>query len=184
METEASSQSAFLEPQRIVRYFGLQEGDHVADFGAGHGYFTIPMAKAVGGNGKIYAIDVQKAVLDIVRSRAKLEHLLNIEPIWADLDHPLGSKLKENFLEFVLMANVIFQSENRAKLFEEAFRILRQGGRLAVIEWDQSPAPMGPPINLRIKKETSRSLAEEAGFEFGKEFEAGSHHYGLFFVKK
>jgi len=181
---EDTQTESFLEPQRIVRYFGLQEGDHVADFGAGHGYFTIPMAKAVGGNGKVYAIDVQKSVLDIVRSRAKLEHLLNVEPLWADLDRAQGSKLKENFLEFVLMANVLFQSESRARLFEEAFRILRQGGRLAVVEWDQSPAPMGPPINLRVKKETVRSLAEDSGFEFSKEFEAGSHHYGLFFAKK
>ncbi len=187
------TESAFLEPERIVRYFGLVPGDHVADFGAGHGYFTILMARIVGGDGKVYALDVQRSVLDIIRAKAKLEHLLNIESVWADLDEPHGSKLKEKFIDFVVIANILFQAEKKDALFREAHRILREGGRLAVVEWDETPAPlpaqvgqagMGPPLNLRVKKESAKSLAVNAEFELEKEFEAGSHHYGLLFVKK
>ena len=109
--------NTFLEPDRIVRSFGLEAGDHVADFGAGHGYFTIPMARLVGGDGKVYTIDIQKSVLDIIRARAKVEHLLNIEPVWADLDEPGGSKLKDKFLDFVVIANILFQAEKKRKSF-------------------------------------------------------------------
>ena len=175
--------NTFLEPERVVRYFELKSGDHVADFGAGHGYFTIPMARLVGGDGKVYALDIQRSVLDIIRTKAKLEHLLNIETVWADLDEPHGSKLKDRFIDFVVIANILFQAEKKGNLFREAYRILSEGGRLAMVEWDQTPAPMGPAMQLRVKKETAQSMAREAGFELDKEFEAGSHHYGLLFRK-
>lgn len=198
---------AFLEPERIVQYFDLAKGDHVADFGAGHGYFTIPMAGVVGGDGKVYALDIQKSVLDIIRAKAKVEHLFNIEPIWADLERPGGSHLKDEFLDFVLIANIFFQVENRSPLLTEAFRILRKGGRLAAIEWDspsqlfagaggrpeptdviikksgEGKTPLGPPLELRIRKDLTKKLAEEAGFALDREFEAGSQHYGLLFKK-
>lgn len=179
----------FLEPEKIVRYFDLEKGDHVADFGAGHGFFTIPMAKLVGGNGKVYAIDIQKSVLDIIRAKAKVEHLLNIEPIWADLDEIGGSHLKDDFIDFVVVANILFQAEKKDMIMQEAYRILRSGGRMAVVEWDllsnvdRSGYQIGPSPDLRINKETVKNLALPAGFKLDNEFGAGSHHYGLLFKK-
>ena len=68
----------FLEPAAIVAGFGLRRGDHAADFGAGHGFFALAMARATGREGKVWAVDVQKSALDIVRSRAMAEHMLNL----------------------------------------------------------------------------------------------------------
>ena len=175
----------FLDPERIVKYFGLEKGDFVADFGAGHGYFTIPTARAVGGDGKVYAVDIQKSVLDIVRAKAKLEHLLNIELVWGNLEEPDGSHLKSDFIDFVVVSNVLFQSDKKDAVMEEAHRVLRSGARMAVIEWEESgtSSALGPPMHLRIPKKTAQSLAEKAGFELDREFETGSHHYGLLFKK-
>lgn len=181
--TETAVTNSFLEPDRIVKYFSLEKGDHVADFGAGHGYFTIPLAREVGGNGKIYAIDIQKPVLDIIRAKAKIEHLLNIEPVWADLDTPRGSKLKDNFLDFVLISNAFFQSGKKEIIMREAYRVLQEKGRLAVIEWEES-SNFGPSKELLVRKETAKKMAQEAGFELDREFEAGAYHYGLLFIKK
>lgn len=156
----------------------------MADFGAGHGYFTIPLARTVGGDGKVYALDIQKSVLDIVRAKAKIENLLNIEPVWANLDETGGSKLKDKFIDFVLIASIIFQAEKKENLFLEAYRILRDGGRLAVIEWEETPVgTFGPPSEFRIKKELVKQWSKTAGFSFELEFETGSHHYGLMFKK-
>src|SRR3989344_2520773 len=182
METTAPQQT-FLEPERIVQNFGLEKGDHVADFGAGRGYFTIPLAKIVGGDGKVYAIDIQKPVLDIIRSRAKLDHLLNIETIWADLDQPGGSKIKDKFLEFIIIANILFQAENKPTLFHEASGFWGEKGRLAVIEGDETSPPLGPPLPIRIKKGEVRRWADDVGFSFDREFETDPHHYGLLFKK-
>ena len=132
MEEHTPGQSnEFVRPESVIALLDLKKGDHVADFGAGHGYFTLPIARAVGSEGKVYALDVQKSVLDVIRSRAKLVHLLNIECIWADLENPGGSKLKDAFVEFVIMANIAFQAETKDTIFKEAYRILRPGGRIA-----------------------------------------------------
>jgi len=205
--------NSFLEPARIVAGFGVRPGDHIADFGAGHGYFTIPLARAAGPNGKVYAIDVQDATLDAIRSKAGFEHLRNIECVRADLDMPAGSRLKDRFIDLVVMASILFQAEDRDMVVREAWRILRESGRLAMIEWNAVPmlrdiagkgtagtgampldetatsatghgAGIGPPPEARIKKETARAVAVQAGFEYDREFSAGSHHYGLLFVKK
>lgn len=174
----------FLEPERIVANFGLKPGDHAADFGAGHGYFTIFLARAVGGDGMVYAVDVQKTGLDIIRAKAQMEHLLNIEYVWADMDRAQGSGLKDKFIDFVMMGSILFQAENKLAIIEEAYRVLREGGRMAMIEWGESADSLGPAVALRVKKEDARSLALQAGFEFDREYAAGSHHYGLLFVKK
>jgi len=174
----------FAEPERIIRSFNIERGDFIADFGAGHGFFTIPMARASGGDGKVFAIDVQKETLDVIRSKAKLDHILNIEYIWADLDEESGSRIKKDFIDLVLISNTLFQAEHRARYFTEAYRVLRAGGRLAIIEWDDAPAPLGPPIGFRVKKDAIQEEAKTIGFVLEREFEAGSHHYGLLFIKK
>ena len=173
--------TSFLDPNKIVAAFGFERGEHVADFGAGHGFFAIPMARAVGGDGIVYAIDIQKSVLDIVRSRARAEHLLNIQPVWADVEAAGGSRIKDRYIDFVLIANILFQAADKQAVIREAHRILREGGRLALIEWNEAPAPLGPPAALRMKKSTAVELCRNAGFSTMEEFDAGSHHYGLLF---
>lgn len=174
----------FLEPEVVIRELGLKSGDHVADFGAGHGYFTLLMAKIVGGDGRIYAVDIQKSVLEVIRSKARLEHLLNIETVWSDLDNSGGSRLKDNFMDLVLVANILFQVDDKSVLFQEASRVLRQGGRLAVVEWTpEASLSFGPARPMRISKEEVKKFAADAGFTMQKEFDAGAYHYGVLFRK-
>lgn len=178
-----SSDGSFLDPERIVSYLGLKQGMAAADFGAGHGHFTIPMARLVGQEGKIYALEIQKNTLEVIRSKARLEHLLNIEVIWADIELQRGSKLHDSSLDLVLAANILFQAESKDAVFKEAGRTLKTGGKFAVIEWDETPFPGGPSSNLKMPKDAVKKLALENSFEIDREFEAGSHHYGLLFRK-
>lgn len=182
--TSSSGTAGFLHPERILRYLDIRPGMNVADFGAGAGHFSIPAARLVGENGKVYAIDIQKSSLDFIKSKANLEHLLRVETVWADLELPKGSRLLDNAVDLVIIANILFQSEKKSEVMREAWRILRSGGRLAILEWDETPFPVGPPMMLRVQKSSAKRLAEEAGFALEKEFEAGSHHYGLLFKKR
>ncbi|KKS36719.1 MAG: hypothetical protein A3G49_04600 [Candidatus Sungbacteria bacterium RIFCSPLOWO2_12_FULL_41_11] len=180
---ELTKNTGFLNPGIVVREFDLKPGEAVADFGAGAGHFTIPMAKAVGHTGKIYALDLQKHALNLIKSRAKIEHLLNIDYVWADLEMSSGSKLKDATVNFVIISNILFQAEKRFEILKEAYRILKSGGKMAVFEWDQSNFSGGPPVNLRVPPIQVKTLAQDAGFIFEKEFNAGSHHYGFLFKK-
>lgn len=176
-------EGAFLHPERIVARFDLKSGEHAADFGAGAGFFTIPMARIVGAEGRVYAIDIQKENLDIIKAKARLEHLLNIEYVWGDLEILGGSKIKNESTDFVMISNILFQAEKRQEVLREALRVLKKGGRCALIEWDESKFSFGPPMALRVPKRTAQGSAQSVGFELEKEFEAGSHHYGLLFRK-
>ncbi len=175
--------TSFLHPERIVSRFDLRPGMIVADFGAGSGFFTIPAARFVGEKGKIYAIDIQQSMLDLIKSKANLEHLLNVETMWTNLEEAGGSHLKDGIVDFVIIANILFQAENKVILFEEAYRIMKPDGRLAVIEWDEGKFSAGPPPTMRIPKKIATGLAQQSRFHLDREFEAGSHHYGLMFKK-
>ncbi|MBI2639475.1 MAG: methyltransferase domain-containing protein [Candidatus Sungbacteria bacterium] len=178
-----SQPTSFLNPERVVSYLEVIKGMHVADFGAGAGFYTLPLARRVGEEGKVFAFDVQKRALDLVKSRARLEHLLNVETVWADLELSEGTHLPAESVNLVVISNILFQVEKKFEVLMEAHRILKIGARVAVIEWDETPFPGGPPSDMRLNKRAVQSFLSRAGFSYDREFEAGSHHYGLLYKK-
>lgn len=153
----------------------------VADFGSGSGVYVLEIAERLEGAGHVYAIDIQQDLLRRIKNEAHKRGLKNVETIWGDLDTKGGSKIADRHLDVVLISNLLFQLDDKPAVFKEAWRILKPTGRLAVIDWSESFGGMGPHKKAVVKKETARSLAEDAGFEFVKEFPAGAHHYGLTF---
>lgn len=172
----------FLNPEQALSQLDIRPGMTVADFGSGHGYFAIPLAKLVGESGRVMALDVLKEALDSIISRAKLEGLTNIEAIHSNLEKPNGSKLSDRSQDLVLLANILFQSQKKPEIIREAKRALKDSGQLAIIDW-LAGAPLAPKDGWLISKEEARSLAEAEGFKLEKEFEADGRHFGLVFRK-
>ncbi len=181
--SSASGRSSFLHPERVLGLLDIRPGMIVADFGAGGGYFSIAAARLVGEHGKIYAIDIQQQAIDLIKSKANLEHLLQLDTIWADLEFPAGSRLHAQSVDFVLVSNILFQAERKREIIAEAWRVLKPGGRLAILEWDEAPFPAGPPMAMRVPREHALRLARDIGFQPERELDAGNHHYGLLFKK-
>ena len=173
----------FLKPSQIIKNFDLEHGMIVADFGCGSGHYSVEAAKIVGKSGKVYAIDVQKEMLEAVKSRSEAEGLDNLEIIRADLELSEGSHLASGIADAVIMSNILFQSEDKNAIAEEAFRILKVGGKIAVIEWDKRAGKIGPSPELRVSAEDARKIFEKAGFNSEGEFEASESHYGIIFRK-
>lgn len=155
----------------------------VADFGCGSGHYTLAAAKIVADLGKVFAIDVQKELLESVKSGARLHNLNNIEFVWTDLENSEGSRLAPDSVDFVIISNILFQAGNRLAVAKEAFRVLKNKGRVAVIEWSESFGNLGPRPDDVVKKDEAKKIFMEQGFVLDKEFEPGEHHYGLIFVK-
>lgn len=172
----------FLDPEKVIKEFDIKEGMKIADFGCGAGYFAFPLAKIIGENGRIYALDVLKTALESVRSGAKAEGVLNIEAVWSNLEIIGGSKLGDESVDIALLANVLFQSSKKADIIKEAKRVIKKGGKMIVIDWKESQS-MGPPKNLIVSKDLIQDLAKKEGFKFKKEFSAGSNHWGMIFIK-
>lgn len=174
---------AFVRPEEVVKNFGLEPGMTVADFGCGSGYYSLAAAKMIGDHGKVFAIDVQKELLESVKSNARLNNLNNIEFIWADLEIPEGSHLAPDSVDLVIISNILFQAEDQTAVAKEAFRVLKNKGRLAVMEWSESFGGLGPRPENVVKKDKCEKIFIEQGFILDKEFEPGEHHYGLIFAK-
>ena len=179
-----SGGNILLDPYFILEQIELGAGMKMADLGCGAaGHFVIPAGKIVGGTGVVYAVDLLKPVLDAVKSRAKLEGVGNVKPIWSNLEIYGATDIAPGSLDVVLLANTLFQIKKRDEVFREAARLVKSGGKVAIVEWGLGEAPMGPPPAMRLGKDAVRELAKKSGLTERKEFKAGPYHYGLIFVK-
>lgn len=174
---------AFIHPKEILSFLNLREGMKVADFGCGAGFFTILMAKAVGADGEVFAIDVQKSSLETISVKARTEGAANIKNVWADLEVFGSTKIAADSLDLVLLSNVLFQSNKKEDILKEARRILALEGKLVVIDWKPESLEVGPKDGYRIHKDSLIKIVEGLEFKLEKEFNAGDYHYGLIFTK-
>lgn len=174
----------FAHPDENIKALELKEKMRVADFGAGSGYYAIALGRAVGPDGKVYAIDVQKELLSRIKSRALEQKVRNVETIWADLDQVGSTKLADSSIDAVVVANVLFQSEHKDRLIAEVRRILKTGHFVMIIDWNDIDRPLGPHKSQLFPEVAAKKLLESSGFEFWRAFYAGAHHYGLIYRKK
>ncbi len=175
---------SFLDPQHNIDQFELDEGMTVADLGAGSGFYSVAAAEAVGSSGHIYTVDVQKDLLDHVQNLAKERKLFNIEVVWADIEKIGGTRIKQFSLDAVIVSNVLFQIENKDNLLSEINRILKPGGRILVVDWEDSFNNLGPIQENIVSRDEAENLFTSSGFEHMKDISAGDHHYGMIFRKK
>ncbi len=172
------------DPKRIVKDFMVREGSVVADLGVGYGYYAYALSEAVGEHGKVFAVDIQKNLLERLKKESDEKGIKNIEIIWGDVEIVGGTKLRADSVDAVIVVNVLFQVESRAGLVSEAARILKTGGKLLLVDWSESFGSMGPQPNMVVDEATARRIFETNTFEFQKNINAGEHHYGMVFVKR
>jgi len=173
----------FSDPQKNIEQFMLGEDWHVADFGASSGAYSIAASRAVGPDGKVYAIDVQQEPLARLNKEANEQRLGNIDILRGNLEKEGGSHLGDSSMDAVIVSNILFQLEDKKSFIEEVKRVLKQGGKVLVVEWSGSFSGMGPSSESVVKESEAKELFSTAGFVFEKDISAGSHHYG-FVLKK
>jgi ubiquinone/menaquinone biosynthesis C-methylase UbiE len=173
----------FVIPDVVVTHFHLREGDIVADYGAGSGFFLSDLDKSVGHSGRVYACEIQKQLVDKIGEQARLSGLGNVHPLWCDLEQAGGIKIADQELDVAILVNTLFLIEDKETAIKEMGRTLRRGGKFFVVDWTESFAGMGPQPDHVIVAEEVKTLFEANGFVFERDFPAGAHHYGLAFRK-
>lgn len=173
----------FVEPSTVIRTLSVAPGDTVADFGAGSGYFSFEFARAVGKEGKVYALDVLPSALEAITGRAKTLNLGNISAQRCNLERENGSGLETASIDWVIAKDVLLQNKDKSVILREVARILKPEGRALIIEWDPSEAIVGPEKELRIKPEELAGLIESVGLVVVDQPSVGGFHYA-FVVKK
>ncbi len=172
----------FSEPRGIVPQLGLRGGMKVGDFGAGSGHYARAAAAAVEPDGKVYAVDIQEDVLKHLKLNAHEQYRRVIDTIWGDIEKPGGTRLRDASLDAVILANTLFQIDNRAGLIAEIRRTLKPGGKLLVVDWAGSYGGIGPAPGRVVPEHEAEALFINGGFHKVKSVRAGAHHYGVIFT--
>ncbi len=169
-----------MPPDETLQALGLEVNDIVADIGCGIGYFTMPIAKIVERTNKIYALDTSKEMLLEVKSRAKaaeIDNIITIETEEYDL------KLSDETVSFSLLVNVLHEIEEKELFLKEIKRIMKQSGKIAIVEWEKKKTEFGPPVGHRIDRNDVKVLLKELDFAIIKETTFGDHFYGMVGLK-
>ncbi len=144
-----------LPPAEVVLALAIAANDVIADIGAGTGYFTIPLAQATE-NGMVYAVDAQQGMLELLKKRSGT--VQNIEIVHAQAE---ATGLQSGSCTLAFLANIWHEVDDRSKVLAEAVRILKENGRIAILDWRPDVERLsGPPLDHRLStKDTAMELA-------------------------
>jgi cyclopropane fatty-acyl-phospholipid synthase-like methyltransferase len=152
------ARDAWQMPDRVIEALELKPGAVVADIGAGTGYFTVRLAKSAAAP-RVFAVDVEKAMVEYVRQRAAREGLANVVAVQGAPDAP---NLPEP-VDVVLIVDTYHHIANRVAYFTALKKWMKPNARLAIIDFRKG-APSGPPERFRFTPEQIGAELKGAGF--------------------
>ncbi len=172
-------------PARVLTNSGLAADATAIDLCAGTGWFTLPMARIAR---DVTAIDIDGALLDIARRRLGDAGLSNCDFVEADayeLDKAVPAPV-----DFVFLANAFHGVPDRPRLAAAVARILKPGGRFAIVNWHARPReettvlgqPRGPATNLRMTPDATIAAVAPSGLRLVRVVEVPPHHYSAVFT--
>ena len=163
------------KPAAVVRALGLRRGQVIAEIGAGPGYFTPRLARAVGTAGHVYAVDPEPAVLDVPRRRLKRAGVRNVTPVLSRDDDPL---LPAGRCDLAVIINAYHHMHGRAAFLRRLAERLPRGARVVNVDWNDE-SEFGPPPKRRVPRARFLRDARRAGLRLIAESALLSHQYFL-----
>lgn len=165
-DPEASAKSfddpardAWQMPDRVIEALHLKPGDIVADVGAGTGYFSVRLAKSSAAP-KVFAVDIEPAMVTYLKNRAERERLSNIVPVLASAESP---NLPEP-VDVVLIVDTFHHIGSREVYFRKLAASLKPGGRVAIVDFKLN-SPDGPPKEFRFTPKQMSAEMAKAGYK-------------------
>ncbi|HWP85222.1 MAG TPA: class I SAM-dependent methyltransferase [Terriglobia bacterium] len=160
---ERPSRVEGLKIDEIISHLKLRPGMVVADVGSGSGVFSRPLAKTVGPNGKVIAVDIEPGLLSYIRERAQKEGIPNIE---THLGVPNDANLSGPVVDLALFHDSLHHIENREIYLKNLFKYIKPGGRVAIVDLDITD-PDGPHKDqpeMQVSKDQIEQWMQAAGF--------------------
>src|SRR5437867_8159779 len=162
-------------PERIVSLkidyikskLDLRPGQVVADIGAGPGVISLPMAKAVAPNGKVYAVDIDQGFIDHITMRAKEQGIANVTPILGTVTDP---SLPASDVDVALFHDVLHHIKDRAGYLKSTAKYIKPAGRIAIVELPVDGSHKDEP-ELVVTKDQVKQWMADAGFKPVQEFD-------------
>lgn len=166
------------KPGQVVQGLAIEPGMTVADLGAGTGYFTAPLSKAVGSKGVVLGIDPEPEMVEYLGRRAHREGLANVVPVLALYEDPF---LPPGRVDRVLIVNTYHHIDDRQQYFRRLGANLAPGGSVTIIDFHKRPLPVGPPPEAKLEREVVVAEMQKAGFRLKDEPTFLPYQYFLIF---
>jgi ubiquinone/menaquinone biosynthesis C-methylase UbiE len=177
VRSERESEEA---PDTALDAIGIRKGSVVADIGAGVGYFTWRMAERTGPEGKVYANDIQPAMLERLKKNMAARGLANVETVLGTEDDP---RLPPDRIDLVLLVDVYHEFSEPQKMLQRIRTSLKADGRLVLLEYrKEDPAiPIRPEHKMSVQE--VKAEVEPEGFRLDKTLEVLPRQHILVFRK-
>jgi ubiquinone/menaquinone biosynthesis C-methylase UbiE len=173
------ARDAWQRPDDVVRALALRAGAWVADLGAGTGYFSRRLSEAVGREGVVFAVDTEPNLVAYIRSRAERERTPNVIPVLASPSNP---RLPRASCDLVLIVDTYHHIDDRVAYFRDLRRVLRPGGRVAIVDWQKRAAPVGPEMEHKLDRTVVVDEMRRSGFRLVGEPALLLYQYLLIFA--
>ncbi len=167
------------KPAELVAALGVTPGMVVADLGAGTGYFNAALAAAVGAEGEVIAQDIEPNMVEHMKARAVTEETPQVDVRLATAEET-GFAAGE--LDLALVVNTYHHIGDRVAYFTGLKAALKEGGRLAIVEFKPEETPVGPPVALRLAPQTVREELVAAGWTEREALDLLPYQYVLVFT--
>ena len=128
-----ASRDRELQPDRVLQAVGVEPGMTLGEIGAGRGYFTVKLARAVGPTGRVLANDIDSGALSSLERRCRRENLSNVETVLGEYEDPL---LPEGALDMVFIVYALHDIDEQVALLENLARSLRPGATVVILDED------------------------------------------------
>lgn len=168
----------FADPVKNLKAFDLRENMVVADLGTGSGFYALAAARMFPSS-KIYAIEINRDYLTLVKNKARDEKLENLECFWGDIERQEGTHIKTGIVDRVIVSNVFSQLTDRINFIKELKRILKPDGEVLFIDWSPGLSLTTGALNITIPKKDVLDFFKKNDFEWVRDITAGSNHYGM-----
>lgn len=164
---EAPDRVASLRIDYLIASLALAPGQIIADIGAGPGVISLPMARAVAPNGKVYAVEVNEEFLEHIREKARVEHVMNVVPVLGEFTDP---KLPARDVDVALFHDVLHHIQDRPGYLKTMASYMKPDGRMAVVDMPAT-GPHREHKELVITPEQVDEWMAAAGFERAQRFD-------------
>lgn len=168
------------DPYELLTRLPIDPYHHVADVGCGPGYFSLPLAKYLS-HGRLYAVDVDHEMLEVLKRRVDAVPLGNVEAIKTD-GEDLG--LAPRSLDGMLLAYVVHHPDDRLAFLKSAVQALKPRAWCCILEWYPEEAEQGTPLAKRLSPEEMVRLAAKIGLSFHRRWELPDSQYMLLFMRR
>lgn len=150
----------YLNPDIIWETLNPAAPRVLVDIGAGTGVFSVLFARKIG-HGKVYACDISDIMISWMKENLPAELRERVVPVRMDES---SVPLQDGVADVVYMINLHHELEEPEKIIAEAHRLLKDGGKLSVIDWKKEETPEGPPVSIRVTEEEIARQMGGAGF--------------------